>query len=51
MNGIEQKLRNKIGLTNCEIAISEHEQKQVMGHSKSDTFDHNYLSRYVQQDV
>lgn len=44
-------MRNRIGLTNCEIAISEHERKQVMGHSKSDTFDRNYLSQHVQRDV
>ncbi len=36
---------------NCEIAISEHERKQVMGHWKSDTFDRDYLSQNVRRDV
>ena len=33
------------------IAISEHERKQVMAHTSSDTFDRNYLSRHVRRDV
>lgn len=41
---MEQKLRNKIGLTNFEIAISEYKQKQVIEYLKSDIFDCNYLS-------
>lgn len=36
---------------NYVIAISEHERKQIMGHSKSDTFDRNYLSQHVRRDV
>lgn len=51
MNGIEQKWRNKMSLTHSGIAISEHERKQVIGHSKSDTFDHNYPSQHLRRDV
>lgn len=43
MNDIKQKLRNEIALTNCKIAILEHEQKQVMRYSRLDLFDCNYL--------
>ena len=31
------------------IAISEHERKQIMAHTKSDTFDCNYSSRRVRR--
>lgn len=47
INNIEQKLKNKIGITNYKIAILKYKQKQIIKYLKSGIFNYDYLLYYI----